>query len=305
MNLTVALISEVFVQPDDVARLRKSLVHARSLGAELAVLPEIPLNPWSPATETAREVDAEAPDGVRYQALSDAARAAGIGIIGGAIVRDPKSGRRHNTALVFDRSGTLVSSYRKLHLPEEDGFWETRHYEPGDALPSVIDAFGMRIGLQLCSDINRPEGSQLLGALGAEVIVTPRATHMATFGRWKTVFIATAITSCTYVLSVTRPQMEFGVPLGGPSIAVAPTGEVLVETTEPIATVTLDRALVEDARRQYPGYLAMRADLYAEGWKRVRATKLPHEDAQEPTSHAAVQKPIDEEGHHSHGHRKA
>jgi N-carbamoylputrescine amidase len=277
MTLTVALVSDVFVQPNEAPRLRKSLMHARSLGAEVAVLPEIPLNPWSPATETPREVDAELPGGPRHQALRDAARSAGLGIIGGAIVRDPKTGRRHNTALVFDRSGTLVASYRKLHLPEENGFWETRHYEPGDALPTVIDAFSMRIGLQICSDINRPEGSRLLGALGAEVIVTPRATEAATFERWKTIFIATAITSCAYVLSVTRPRKELGVPLGGPSFAVAPTGEVLVETTEPIASVALHRAVVEEARRQYPGYLATRGDLYSEGWKRVRATKLPHE----------------------------
>jgi predicted amidohydrolase len=249
----------------------------------VAVLPEIPLNPWSPATETSHDDDAEAPGGPRHQALSNAAHAAGIGVIGGAIVRDPKSGRRHNTALVFDRSGTLIASYRKLHLPEENGFWETRHYEPGDDLPSVIGVFGMRIGLQICSDANRPEGSLLLGALGAEVIVTPRATEAATFPRWRTVFIANAITSCAYVLSVARPRPELGVLLGGPSFGVAPTGEVLVETTESIALVKLDRTVVEEARGRYPGYLATRADLYAEGWKRVKPTKLPHEGAPFPT----------------------
>ena len=277
MTLMVALISDVFVYPDDAARLGDSLMHARSRGAELAVLPELPLNPWSPATETPHEQDAEAPAGPRHQALSDAARAAGLAVIGGAIIRDPKSGRRHNTALVFDRSGTLVASYRKLHLPEENGFWETRHYEPGDVLPSVIGVFGMRIGLQICSDANRPEGSLLLGALGAEVIVTPRAAEAATFARWKTIFIANAITSGAYVLSVARPRAELGVPLGGPSFAVAPTGEVLVESSEPIALVTLYRTVVEEARHRYPGYLATRADLYAEGWKRVKPTKLPHE----------------------------
>ena len=278
-QLTVALISDVFIYPNDAARLGESLKHARSRGAELAVLPEIPLNPWSPAIQTPHEHDAEAPGGPRHQALSDAARAAGLGVIGGAIVRDPKSGRRHNTALVFDRSGALAASYRKVHLPQENGFWETRHYEPGDALPTVIEVFGMRVGLQVCSDINRPEGSLLLGALGAEVIVNPRATEAATFERWKTIFIANAITSCTYVLSVARPCAELGVPLGGPSFAVSPMGEVLVETTVPIALVTLHRTVIEEARRRYPGYLATRADLYAEGWKRVRTTTLPHENA--------------------------
>jgi len=279
-QLTIALISDVFIHANDGARLGESLKHARSRGAELAVLPELPLNPWSPATQTPHEHDAEEPGGPRHQALSDAAHAAGLGVIGGAIVRDPKSGRRHNTALVFDRAGALAASYRKLYLPEENGFWETRHYEPGDALPSVIGVFGMSIGLQVCSDINRPEGSLLLGALGAEVIVNPRATEAATFERWKTIFIANAITSCTYVLSVARPRAELGVPLGGPSFAVSPMGEVLVETTETIALVTLHRTVIEEARRRYPGYLATRADLYARGWKRVRTTTLPHENAE-------------------------
>ena len=127
----------------------------------------------------------------------------------------------------------------------------------------------MRFGIQVCSDINRPEGSLLLGALGAEVIVCPRATEAATFSRWKTVLTANALTSCTYVISVPRPQLEFGVPLGGPSFAVAPTGDVLIESTEPIALVTIERNVIEQARQRYPGYLPTRAELYAEGWKSV------------------------------------
>ena len=90
-------------------------------------------------------------------------------------------------------------------------------------------------------------------------------------------FIANAMTSGAYVLSVARPREELGVPLGGPSFAVAPTGDVLVETTDPIAVVDLDRAVVEEARARYPGYLATRADLYAEGWKRINTTRLPHQ----------------------------
>jgi N-carbamoylputrescine amidase len=279
-SLTVALISDVFVQPDEAPRLIASLTQARSRGADLAVLPEIPLNAWSPATETPNEDDAESPGGPRHQRLSGAARTAGIGVVGGAIVRDPTTGRRHNTALVFDAAGILVASYRKVHLPEEAGFWETRHYDPGDALASVIDAFRLRIGLQICSDVNRPEGSRLLGAFGAEVIISPRATEAATFDRWKTVLLANALTSGAYVISVARPRPEYGVPLGGPSFAAAPTGEVLVETTERIALVTLDRTVVEEARRRYPGYLPTRADLYAEGWAHVRTTRLPHEDTE-------------------------
>ena len=99
------LTRKVFANPDDLAELHKSLAEARSRGAQLAVLPEIPLNDWSPATKTPQHDEAEAPAGPRHRAMSEAAREIGVALIGGAIIRDPKSGRCHNTALAFDRSG--------------------------------------------------------------------------------------------------------------------------------------------------------------------------------------------------------
>lgn len=274
--MIVALVSDVFFDADGPARLVARLQQARAQGAVLALLPELPLNAWAPATTAVRDEDAEPAEGPRHRHLAAAAREVGMGLVGGAIVRDAQ-GRRHNTALVFDRSGQLVAAYRKVHLPEEDGFWETSHYEPGDELSPVIDGFPLKVGLQICSDINRPEGSHLLGAMGAQVILNPRATEAATFDRWRTVLMANALTSGAYVLSVNRPAPEQGVALGGPSFAVAPTGEVLAETCDPLALVTLSPDVAARARRRYPGYLATRADLYAEGWRQVPRTRLPNE----------------------------
>ena len=274
MQLNVALLRMVFPGPDSIGNLCDALEQAHSQGAQLAVLPEIPLNVWSPATKMRQDDEAEPPAGWRHRVMSEAAREVGIALIGGAIVRDPNTGRCHNTALAFDSSGELVGSYRKLHLPEEEGFWETLHYDPGDEPPSVIRGLPLLVGIQICSDVNRPEGSHQLGALGAEVIVCPRATEAATFPRWKTVLTANAITSCTYVISVPRPQPEFGVPLGGPSFAVAPDGEVLAESTRPIDLITVDQNVLHRVRRRYPGYLPVRANLYAEGWKSVTSPKV-------------------------------
>ena len=268
-KLTVALISEVFWEADGIGRLGERLDQAADRGADLAVLPELPLNPWRPSTKDARDEDAEPMDGQRMRAQAEAAAAAGIGLVGGIIHRDGATGRRTSRALVFDRSGTLVGTYEKLHLPEEPGFWETSHYEPGTEAPQPIDAFGVPVGIQLCSDINRPEGSHLLGAQGAMAVLAPRATEERTYPRWKVVFRANALTSCSYVLSVNRPNPEDGVLIGGPSIAVDPAGQVLVETTDPIALVTLDADVVRRARIAYPGYLPVRARLYAEAWGEI------------------------------------
>lgn len=166
MPLTVALISDTFFSEDADLRLRARLRQARAAGAELAVLPEIPLNPWSPATTVVRDEDAEEPGGPRHRTMSAAAREAGIGLVGGAIVRDPASGRRHNRALVFDAGGAFVASYAKVHLPDESGFHEPCHYEPGNTIGEPIRAFGVPIAVQICSDINRPAASHALAAMG-------------------------------------------------------------------------------------------------------------------------------------------
>jgi hypothetical protein len=76
------------------------------------------------------------------------------------------------------------------------------------------------------------------------------------------------------VISVPRPQPEFGVPLGGQSFAVGPTGEVLAEGTEPMILVTLKRSVLDQMRRRYPGYLPVRADLYAKASEFITSQRI-------------------------------
>jgi len=268
-KLTVALVSEVFWEPDGAIRLEQRLDEAAGRGADLALLPEMPLNAWRPATKDATDDDAETEGGPRTQIMAAAANRAGIGLVGGIIHRDPDTGRRTSRALVFSPNGGVVARYEKLHLPEEPGFWETSHYEPGEEAPERIDAFGLPVGVQICSDNNRPEGSRLLGAKGAMAILIPRATEERTYQRWKLVFRANALTGAVYVLSVNRPGPEQGVLIGGPSIAVDPDGEVMVETTDRLALAHLDADVVHQARTDYPGYLPIRARLYADAWNEI------------------------------------
>lgn len=272
-TLTIAMISDVFPFDGDGSsngsavgeRLYQRLSEARQMGAELAVLPELPLNPWSPATKVSRAEDAEPVGGVRATMQADAARKAGIGLVGGAVVMDA-GGVRRNTALVFDHRGELLATYCKLHLPEEEGFWETSHYDAGVDPARPISGFGMPLGVQICSDANRPEGCHLLGALGAEVIVIPRASELKTWPRWSVILRANAQTSCAYVLSVNRPAPEQGVLIGGPSFAAGPDTSVLLESTDAVSVVTLSRDAIRQARIDYPGYLPVRSDLYASAW---------------------------------------
>ncbi len=266
-TLRVALVTEVFPGDLEGTHLQSLLARAREDGADLAVLPEIPLNAWSPATKTARDDDAEEEDGPRQKRMADAAASVGIALVGGAIIRGPDTGVRHNTALLYDAAGELVESYRKVHLPAEEGYWETSHYEPGEDTPRVIEgALPFSLGLQICSDVNRPSFAQLLAHQGAEIIVAPRATPPESYERWQLVLRANAVMSGAFVVSVNRPRPEGGAHIGGPSIAIAPDGSVLAESTDPVCVVTLERSTLDTARTDYPGYLKRFPGLYARGW---------------------------------------
>ena len=269
-SLCIALITEVFFDDPTGERLRRALVDARSQGADLALLPEIPLNRWSPASKQVSDADAEELDGWRQLLMAEAAESVGIGLVGGAIIRDPDTEIRHNTALLYDGGGACLTRYRKIHLPEEEGYWETSHYKPGTEPPKAIPgAFSLVVGLQICSDVNRPQGFQILSSGGAEVVFAPRATPPETYERWRLILRANAIMSGTYVVSTNRPRPEGGAPIGGPSVVIDPFGHVMMETTDPIAVVRLKRSVVEKARREYPGYLERFPDVYAKGWRKL------------------------------------
>lgn len=267
-SLTIALIRDVFYSDDGPYRLRQRLQEAKKAGAALAVLPELAMLPWVPATKTARDQDAEPAEGPRHQLQSAIAAEIGIGLLGGAIVRD-EQGQRFNTALLFGPDGSFLHGYRKIHIPDEPGFWEADHYQADDTIPRPVSAFGLNLGFQICSDNNRPFGTHILGAQGADAVLVPRSTETATYVKWRPIFQANALTSGCWVLSVNRPGPEEGVAIGGPSIAVAPDGTVVLETEDAIGIVTIDRSSVQQARSEYPGYLAFPSDLYARAWGTV------------------------------------
>jgi N-carbamoylputrescine amidase len=269
-NLTIAMISDVFFGDGAKSRLVSRLKEAKNKGAHLAVLPEIACNPWSPATKVIREEDAEKLGGLRCQMQSSAAKEVEIGLVGAAILKEDET--RYNTCLLWDEQGELLGTYQKHHIPEEAGFWETSHYSqaPESMGFPVFKFQEFNIGIQICSDMNRPQGSHLLAAAGADIIVGPRSTELATYDKWRPVWIANALTTGCYICSVNRPSPEEGVLIGGASIAVAPNGQVLVESCNAITLFTARQSTIQQSRIDYPGYLPCRSDLYAKCWVEIK-----------------------------------
>lgn len=251
-DLTVAL--HCAIQPDV-----DSLRAARHGGADLVVLPELCWQSWCPARP---EREAEDEDCGRAQQQAQSARQAGVWLLGGSILN------RRNTALLFNPAGEIRLRYEKMHLPQEPGFWEANHYDAGGEGPKVCDELGFPLGVQLCSDIQRPFGSMFLRAQGASAILVPRATERATYGKWRLVMQAMARVSGCYLLSVNRPNLE-DPPIGGPSLVIGPDGEIVAEQEGLWLQATLRHEEIVKARSEYPGYLDIPHPVYAKAWQDV------------------------------------
>src|SRR5262249_58153872 len=120
-RLTIALLSEVFPDAGAQGRLPAMLADARSRGAELVVLPELPLHPWSPARREPRDEDAEPPQGPRHRMLAGAARGAGEAVVRGAGAEE--SGARRAPAPLFRRGRRPPLPSHQKQRSHARGIW--------------------------------------------------------------------------------------------------------------------------------------------------------------------------------------
>ena len=271
--MKIALVSSVF--PEGSSELRERLHSVKSHGADLALLPECPAQTWVAATSNAPSQEAEPAGGPRESRQAAAAQAAEIALLGGSI-EQREEGACLNTAVFWDHHGREQLRYSKMHIPDEPGFREAAHYDPSTNAVRCVEYHGWRIGVQICSDNQRPTGCQMLAAQGCDLILNPRATERTFLETWITIWRANAITTGCWIASVNRPEPESGVPLGGPSVIIDPFGEVQL-FEDPMAVVTLDQSRVIEARQAYPGYLAIPSATYAQLWQSIPSRQTwPH-----------------------------
>jgi predicted amidohydrolase len=241
---------------------------AASLGADLVVLPE----KWN-AIGDAEFLHAAAEsldEGESVSAMAEWARAHGITLVGGSIT-ERRAGREKlsNTSLVFDPSGEIVATYRKIHMfdVEVGGlvYRESDAEEGGDE-PVACSAEGWKLGLTICYDVRFPELYRILALEGAELATVPAHFTLYTGkDHWHVLLRARAVENQYYVAAAaqfgeTRP----GRPSYGRSLIVDPWGIVLAEAPdEPgVIAAELDRDRLEDVRRRLPSLASRRAEAY-------------------------------------------
>ena len=238
-----------------VARLAALMRQAHAQGSDLVVYPELALTTFFPRwyIEDQAEIDSffetEMP-GQQTQALFDLSRELGIGFCLGYAELAVENGVSHhyNTSILVDRSGAIVSRYRKVHLPghAEHEPWrrfqhlEKRYFEPGSGF-GVVDAFGGVVGMAICNDRRWSETYRVMGLQGVEMVLigynTPRHNPPApehddlSLFHNQLVMQAGAYQNGTFVVGVAKAGIEEGVDQIGGSCIIAPSGEIIAACT--------------------------------------------------------------------------
>ena len=192
-------------------------------------------------------------------------------------------GLYHNIALVFDADGSLAGSYRKMHIPDDPGFYEKFYFAPGDMGFRPIDTSVGRLGVLVCWDQWYPEAARLMALRGAQILIYPTAIGWESsdtddekarqLDAWVTVQRGHAIANGLPLVAVNRVGHESdpsgataGISFWGNSFVAGPQGEFLFRAasdSEVCAVVDVDLQRSENVRRWWPFLRDRRIDAYS------------------------------------------
>jgi len=258
------------------ARIREAAVQ----GAQVVCLPELFRSPYFCQTEDAANFAlAETIPGPSTEALGATARQAGVIVIASLFERRAP-GLYHNTAAVIGVHGALVGVYRKMHIPDDPGYYEKFYFTPGDLGFCAFETPLGRLGILICWDQWYPEAARLVAMAGADIIFYPtaigwhpqeKAQHgAAQRDAWRTVQRGHAIANGLYVAVVNRGGCETpagppGLEFWGTSFVADPFGVLLAEAPvdrEETLIATVDPARIEEVRQGWPFLRDRRIDAY-------------------------------------------
>jgi len=276
--------------PEPEQNLQKAIDRvgdAAGRGANVVCLPELFQTQYFCQREDAALFDlAETIPGPSSEKLAAAAKKNSVVLIASLFEKRAR-GVYHNTAAIFDKDGSLVGLYRKMHIPDDPLYYEKFYFTPGDLGFRALDTSAGKIGTLVCWDQWYPEGARLTALQGANVLFYPTAigwhpAEKAEFGEaqydaWKTIQRAHAIANGLYVGVVNRVGFETGNIRGnsatgaglefwGGSFIADPFGRVIAQAAhdkEEILVAEVDLHKLEDTRRNWPFLRDRRIDAYA------------------------------------------
>ncbi len=270
----------------DVALNRKRLLEKISKlaqdGAELIVLQELHDSLYFCQEENVENFNlAITIPGEVTEAYSKAARENNVVIVTSMFERRT-AGLYHNTAVVFEKDGTIAGKYRKMHIPDDPAYYEKFYFTPGDLGFEPIATSVGKLGVLVCWDQWYPEAARLMVLRGAQLLIYPTAIgfessdneseKMRQLNAWMTVQLGHAVANGLPVVTVNRVGLEEdptgqtnGIEFWGSSFIAGQQGEVLhcassQDEEETIIDVNLERT--ERVRRWWPFLRDRRIDHY-------------------------------------------
>ena len=257
----------------------KSIKKAASKKAKIICLPELFLSTYFCQTESHSNFKlAEKIPGRITKIFSDLAKELGVILIL-SLFEKKTSGFYHNTSIVINEVGKILTKYRKMHIPDDPGYYEKFYFTPGDlGFKSVKTKFG-RIGLLICWDQWFPEAARLTALKGAQIIFYPTAIgwhpkEKKKFGKsqldsWITMQKSHAIANGTYVVSINRVGTERKgkkkIEFWGNSMIIDPSGQIigkLSNNKQQILIREIDYKKIDNAREHWPFLRDRRIDFY-------------------------------------------
>ncbi len=283
-HLSVALVQQS--NSDNAEHnIEKSIAGIRdaaSKGAQLVVLQELHRSLYFCQTEDVDVFDlAETIPGPSSNTLGELAKELGIVIVA-SLFEKRATGLYHNTAVVLEKDGSIAGKYRKMHIPDDPGFYEKFYFTPGDLGFEPIQSSVGKLGVLVCWDQWFPEAARLMAMAGAELLIYPTAIgwdprddkdeQTRQKDAWVISQRAHAVANGVPVISCNRVGHESdpsgqsdGIQFWGNSFIAGPQGEMLAEADnqdEQILMVKLDQKRSENVRRIWPYLRDRRIDHY-------------------------------------------
>jgi N-carbamoylputrescine amidase len=260
---------------------------AAEAGADLVVLPELHLGSYFCQNEDYQHFDlAQSIPGPTTEVLSAVAKKLNIVIVS-TIFEKRAAGLYHNTAVVFDKDGSIAGKYRKMHIPDDPGFYEKYYFTPGDLGFKPIETSIGKLGVLICWDQWFPEAARLMALAGAEILIYPTAIgwdkqdsveeQTCQLNAWITIQRAHAVANGIPVISCNRigfekaPDSDKGIQFWGNSFIAGPQGEIITQANDSeikLLNCTLDSIKVERVRQIWPFLRDRRIDEYGDLIKR-------------------------------------
>ena len=270
---------------DKQQNLQKAIVKVREAaqkGAQIVCLQELFTSLYFCDVEDHDNFQlAEAIPGPSTDELSKVAAELGVVIIA-SLFEKRAQGLYHNTTAVLDADGAYLGKYRKMHIPDDPGFYEKFYFTPGDLGYKVFKTKFATIGVLICWDQWYPEAARITALMGAEILFYPtaigwattqdEATNVEQYNAWQTIQRSHAVANGVHVVSVNRVGEEAGVKFWGGSFFANPFGALIHQTStddEEVVVQELDLGKTDFYRTHWPFLRDRRIDSYQPITKRL------------------------------------